>query len=204
LVIFDLDGTLTKIESTWQYVHEKLGTWHLGKLSAEDYWRGKIDYLKWAQLDSLMWRGLELARLKSIVDTIPYVDGAKETVAELRRTAKHSGIVSAGISLLSDRVRKELGMDFAVANELHVHRGKMTGGVTVNVSLDEKPLVMKKVAHDWGCSLSECAVVGDNTFDLPSGAGLRIAFNPKDQRALDACEVVVRGPDLREILRHIH
>jgi len=203
LVIFDLDGTLTKIESTWQYIHEKLGTWHVGKLSAEDYWKGRIDYLRWAELDSYMWRGLKLARLKSIVNAVPYVDGAKETVAELRRRGKLSGIVSAGISLLSDRVCKELGMDFAVANKLHVFRGRMTGGVTVNVSLDEKPLVMRRVAGHWGCSLRECAVVGDNSFDLPSEAGLRIAFNPKDTQIAKTCDVIVKGTDMRGILPHI-
>jgi len=203
LVIFDLDGTLTKVESTWQYVHEKLGTWDAGKLSAEDYWKGKIDYVTWAELDSYMWRGVKLARLRSIVDAIPYVDGARETIAELRRRGKFSGIVSAGISLLSDRACKELVMDFAVANELHVFRGRMTGVITVNVSLDGKPLVMKRVAESWGCSLRECAVVGDNNFDLPSEAGLRIAFNPRDANIAAECDVVVKSTDIRGILPHI-
>ncbi len=203
LVIFDLDGTLTEVKSTWQYIHENLGTWHTGKLSAEDYRIGRIDYLKWAELDSQMWRGVKLARLKSIVDAIPYIDGAKETVEELRRRGKLSGIVSAGISLLSDRVRKELGMDFAVANRLHVCRGKMTGGVTVNVSLDQKPLAMKRVAESWGCSLRECVAVGDNDFDLPREAGLRIAFNPSDSETVRQCDVIVKGTDIRGILRHI-
>jgi len=203
LVIFDLDGTLTRVESTWHYIHERLGTWHAGKVSAENYWKGKIDYIKWAELDSYMWRGVKLARLKSIVDAIQYVDGAKETIAELRRRGKLSGIVSAGISLLSDRACKELGMDFAVANELHVFRGKMTGGVTVNVSLDEKPFVIKRVAEHLGCSLHECVVVGDNNFDLPSEAGLRIAFNPRDAEVATECNVMVKGTDIRGILPYI-
>ena len=203
LVIFDLDGTLTKVESTWQYIHEKLGTWQTGRLSADDYWTGRIDYLRWAKLDSCLWRGVPLARLRSIVNSIPYVDGARETVAELRRRGKLSGIVSAGISLLCDRVSKELGMDFAVANELHVFRGKMTGDIFVNVSLDGKPSVMKRMAKRFGFSLRECAVVGDNSFDLPGEAGLRIAFNPKDAKITKECDVVVRGTDIRGILRHI-
>lgn len=203
LVIFDLDGTLTKVESTWQYLHEKLGTWHAGKLSAEDYWKGKIDYVTWAELDCHMWRGVKLARLKSIIGAIPYVDGAKETIAELRKRGKSSAIVSAGISLLSDRACKQLGIDFAVANELHVFRGKMTGGVTVNVPLDGKPSIMKRVAERWGCSLRECAVVGDNNFDLPREAGLRVAFNPRDAEIATECDVIVKGTDIRGILPYI-
>jgi len=202
LVVFDLDGTLTKVESTWQYIHERLGTWHLGSSSAQDYWKGTISYMEWAQLDSSAWRGVELKKIRSILDEIPCVDGAKEAVAELREKGKLSGIVSAGISLLSDRVREELSMDFAIANELHFSQGRMTGGVTVNVSLDDKSLVMRRVAEQLGFSLRECAVVGDNGFDLPNEAGLRIGFNPKHE-AETACDVVIRGTDIRAILTHI-
>jgi len=203
LVIFDLDGTLTRVESTWQYIHERLGTWHAGKATAENYWKGKIDYVKWAELDSFMWRGVKVSKLRSIIDAIQYVDGAKETIAELKRRGKLSGIVSAGISLLSDRARKELGMDFAVANELHVSCGRMTGGVTVNVSLDEKLAVMKSVVEHSGYSLEECVAVGDNSFDLPSEAGLRIAFNPRNAEVAKECDVIVKGTDIRVILPYI-
>ena len=203
LVIFDLDGTLTKIESTWQYIHERLGTWNAGKLTAEDYWKRRIDYVKWAQLDSSMWRGVEWKIIKLVVDEIPYVEGAKEAVASLKERGKITGIVSAGISLLSDKASRDLGMDFSIANELHVSQERMTGDVTVKVSLDEKGLVIKEAARRLGFSLPECAVVGDNRDDLPSGTGLRIAFNPRDPQIKETCDVLVRGTDLRAILAHI-
>lgn len=203
LVIFDLDGTLTKIESTWQYIHERLGTWNAGKLTAEDYWKGRIDYVKWAQLDSSMWRGVEWKTIKLVVDEIPYVEGAKEAVASLKERGKITGIVSAGISLLSDKASRDLGMDFSIANELHVSQERMTGDVTVKVSLDEKGLVIKEAARRLGFSLPECAVIGDNRDDLPSGTGLRIAFNPRDPQIKETCDVLVRGTDLRAILAHI-
>jgi len=202
LVVFDLDGTLTKVDSTWQYLHMRLGTWSTGRLSAQDYSKGKIDYVDWARQDSSMWRGVELTKLISIIKEIPYVDGAKETISRLTQDGKLSGIVSAGISLLSDRACEYLGMDFAIANELHVSRGRMTGEVTVKVSLSEKGQVIKNIAKQLGVPLSRCAVVGDNSFDLPNEAGLRIAFNPK-RDAQNACDIIVRGGDLRAILAYI-
>jgi len=202
LVIFDLDGTLTKVDSTWQYLHMRLGTWSTGKLSAQNYLKGRIDYVEWARQDSSMWRGVKLSKLISITKEIPYVDGAKETVSRLRQDGKLSGIVSAGISLLSDRACEYLGMDFAIANELHVSRGRLTGEVTVKVPLNEKGQVIKNIAKQLRVSLDRCAVVGDNSFDLPSEAGLRIAFNPK-RNAQNACDIIVRGSDLRAILAHI-
>jgi phosphoserine phosphatase len=203
LVAFDLDGTLTKVESTWQYVHDKLGTWNTGKLTAEDYWKGRIDYVRWAQLDSYMWRGVKLEKIKAIVDEIPYVEGAKEAIASLKRKRKTIGIVSAGISLLCDKVSIDLGMDFSVANELHVSQDRITGDVTVNVSLNDKGRVIEEAAKQFGFSLRECAVVGDTRYDLPSGTGLRIAFNSRDPQIKKTCDVLVRGSDLRAILTHI-
>lgn len=202
LVVFDLDGTLTKVDSTWQYLHMRLGTWSAGRLSARDYSKGKIDYVDWARQDSSMWRGVELKKLISIIEEIPYVDGAKETISRLRQDGKLSGIVSAGISLLSDRACEYLGMDFAIANELHVSQGRMTGEVTVKVSLNEKGQVIKNIAKHLRVPLGRCAVVGDNSFDLPNEAGLRIAFNPK-RDAQNACNIIVRGSDLRAILAYI-
>lgn len=31
LSVFDVDGTLTRVESCWQFIHEKLGTWEKGE-----------------------------------------------------------------------------------------------------------------------------------------------------------------------------
>jgi phosphoserine phosphatase len=202
LVVFDLDGTMTQVESTWQYIHERLGTWQKGKLSAQDYWRGRISYSKWAELDSSMWRGVKIDRIRSILDEIPYVDGVRETIKLLKERQKSSGIVSAGISLLSNKVKEDLDMDFAIANDLEVSEGRMTGRVTVNVSLSEKASVIERTAEHLGYSMRECAVVGDNSFDLPNEAGLRIAFNPKDN-SNTSCDVVVKGTDMRAILEHI-
>ena len=203
IVVFDLDGTLTNVQSTWQYLHEMLGTWNVGRQSAEDYWEGKIDYDTWAQVDSKMWQNVELATMKTMLSQITYMDGARETIARLRREKKVSGIVSAGISILAEKVRKDLGMDFAIANELNVSEGRMIGTTTVNVSLREKGLVIKRVVENLGFSLEECAVVGDNIYDLPEGAGLRIAFNPTDVKTVEACDVIVNGNDLTEILKYI-
>jgi len=37
LVVFDVDGTLVKVESSWQHLHEQLGTWDRGRKYAERF-----------------------------------------------------------------------------------------------------------------------------------------------------------------------
>ncbi len=203
LAIFDLDGTLTKIESTWQYLHVKLGTWETGRISAEKYWRGEISYEEWAKKDSILWRDVSVEKVISILREIPYVEGATETFEELKRRGIFSGIVSAGISLLADRAKKELGADFAVANKLLSEEGKLTGEVRVKVSLRNKDEIIKEMAWMLGVDLENCAVIGDNVFDLPDVVGLKIAFNPKSRDVRGIADITVDSGDLRDVLEHL-
>jgi len=203
LAIFDLDGTLTKIESTWQYLHIKLGTWEAGRVFAQKYWKGEINYQEWAEKDSMLWKDLPVERFVSILRDISYVDGAVETFEELKRRGIRTGIVSAGISLLADRAKKELGADFAVANKLLYEEGKLTGKVKVKVSLKNKDEVIKEMAWMLGVDLESCAVVGDNVFDLPSVVGLKIAFNPRSVDVREIADIVIESGDLTEVLEYL-
>jgi len=203
LAIFDLDGTLTRIESTWQYLHIKLGTWEAGRVFAQKYWKGEINYQEWAEKDSMLWKNLPVERFVSILRNISYVDGAVETFEELKRRGIRTGIVSAGISLLADRAKKELGADFAVANKLLYEEGKLTGKVKVKVSLKNKDEVIKEMAWMLGVDLESCAVVGDNVFDLPSVVGLKIAFNPRSVDVREIADIVIESGNLTEVLEYL-
>jgi len=203
LAIFDLDGTLTKIESIWQYLHGKLGTWEVGKISAEKYWRGEITYEEWAEKDSMLWKDVPVEKVISILREIPYIEGATETFEELKRRGIWTGIVSAGISLLADRAKKELGADFAVANRLLSEEGKLTGKIRVKVSLRNKDEIIKEMAWMLGVDLENSAVIGDNAFDLPDVVGLKIAFNPRSRDVREIADITVDSGDLRDVLEHL-
>jgi hypothetical protein len=59
-IIFDLDGTLTRERSIWEYIHKQLGKW-VG--FAEAYQRrflaGLISYEEFCELDAKVWKGNE-------------------------------------------------------------------------------------------------------------------------------------------------
>jgi len=203
LAVFDLDGTLTNIESTWQYLHVKLGTWEIGRIFAEKYWRGEITYEKWADRDAMLWKGVPVEKVISILREIPYVEGAFETFDELKRRGIWTGIVSAGISLLADRAKKELGADFAVANKLLIEGGRLTGKIRVKVSLRNKDESIKEMAWMLGVDLESCAVIGDNVFDLPGAVGLKIAFNPRSADVREIADITVESGDLRDVLDYL-
>ena len=203
LVIFDLDGTLTKCPNIWRYLHTELGTWSQGKLNAKRYLNGEIDYREWAELDCALWSGVKLTKILDIIDRVEFVDGALETVTRLKREGIKVGVVSAGISLMTDRAVRKLNLDLALSNEILVEDGVLTGGIITKVLLDEKPNIIKDIANSTGIPMSDVATVGDNVFDMPKESGLKIAFNPKSRGAIEVADFIVGGSDLRDILKII-
>ena len=203
LVVFDADGTLTEVTSIWQYLHQRLGTWTEGRTTALRYYRGEITYDEWARLDAMMWRGKDLLEITSIIKDISFIDGVEDTFKELRKKGMKIAVASAGLSILVNRIVRELGVDYAVANELVVRNGRLTGDVEVKVSLANKCEIIRGIARNFLIDMKACVVIGDSSYDIPEDAGLKVAFNPRDDKAERLADAVVRSSNLREILRLI-
>ena len=202
LVVFDVDGTLTKVVSSWQFLHERLGTWDRGKQYAEQFFRGIITYEDWAKLDASLWRGLKLERVRQIVDSIPYTNGAQDVITALKRNGFKVVLLSAGLSLVTERVEREIGVDGSFANDLKVENGLLTGEVEVNVSVDNKDTVLLRMLKNFNLRIDECAAVGDDETMIPlfENVRLSIAFNPRSWVVEERADIVVKGDDLREVL----
>jgi phosphoserine phosphatase len=201
--IFDLDGTLTDTRSIWQHLHEKFGTLDVGRKTAEMYHNGRIDYVQWARLDAACWKDISLADLLPALSQIRYTPGAPELMEQLRSHAIRTGIVSAGLSILVDRAKVDLNVDLAISNELKISNGVLTGEVVVRVGPSNKEDVIEEGAWLLGADMRETIVVGDNLFDLPRSAGLKIAFKPVTIQARAAADIVVEDDDIRAIADHI-
>jgi len=203
VAIFDLDGTLTDNRSIWQHLHEKFGTLDVGRRTAEMYRDGRIDYVEWARLDAACWKGISLADLLPTLSEIRYTSGAPELIEQLRNHGIRTGIVTAGLSILADRAKADLDVDLAVSNELKVSNGVLTGEVVVRVGPGNKEDVIEEAAWLLGADMQETIVVGDNLFDLPRSAGLKIAFKPVTIQARAVADIVVEDDDIRAIADHI-
>jgi len=202
LVIFDVDGTLVKVNSSWQHLHEVLGTWDQGEQYAEQFFRGAITYEEWARLDASLWKGLPLERVREIIYALPYFDGAKDVIVVLRKSGFKVVLLSAGLSLVTERIEGDLGVDYSLANELIVKDGFLTGGVKVKVPFDAKLSVLRRLLLRFGVSMAECAAVGDDETLIPlfKKVGLGISFNPHSERVERSARFVVKSDDLRDIL----
>lgn len=203
-VFFDLDGTLVRYqgvayESSWGAIGLAAG---VGKEWDEllSYFRGQPElYPNWVRENASFLRGIPVDQVTRLIFPPPYAPGAPEAVAELRRMGLVLGIVSSGVSLVADRVREELGLDFALANELGVADGVFTGEATVRVGLGDKLRAVEEAAGRFGLSLAEIAFVGDHFNDVPvlRAVGMGIAYAPKDPKVAAAARFVT--DDFRKI-----
>ncbi|MFQ6080382.1 MAG: HAD family hydrolase [Candidatus Bathyarchaeia archaeon] len=205
LVVFDVDGTLIRVKSSWQHLHEQLGTWDKGRKYAKQFFQGNITYEDWARLDASLWRGLPLERVQRIVNDIPYTDGARDAITTLKRRGLVVVLLSAGLSIVTDRIRGEIGVDDSLANELVVKDGFLTGEVKVNVSFRNKDEALHRILKKFDVTPDECAAVGDDETLVPlfERVGLGIAFNPRKKVVEKHADVVVKGNDLRQVLPHL-
>jgi phosphoserine phosphatase len=204
LVIFDLDGTLTPVDSLWRYLHEAFGTWDRGKIAALKYRRGEISYKEWAETDAGNWAGATLSQVTNMLEQIPYREGAREVFDELKRRQVRTAILSAGLSILADKAARELGADVAFSNELETNDGRLTGGIAVKVAVNNKKEIIEQIATRLEIPLRDVALVGDRAFDLSHTECLRIAFKPKDEVARREADFVVEDDNLTKILQYLN
>jgi len=210
LVAFDLDGTLVNGRSIL-FLAEELGfhseAEHLltASLPGRERARRLASYLK----------GVPLSEFMRVVGSLPLMPGALETVGALRKAGHRTAIITDSYDLVAEPLRRRLGMDRAVGLRLKVENERLTGEVEVlgGCPSDElcrspsicKWRVLESMAGEMGLSLSDTVAVGDNLIDLCmiKAAGLGIAFEPKAKEVEEAADAVVRGSDLRGVLKHI-
>ncbi len=78
IVFLDCDGTLTTVKSSWEYLHRRLNLWNGNADEYQTLFRqGVIDYREFCRRDALLWRGLSVGDLKSMIGEIPYQPARK-------------------------------------------------------------------------------------------------------------------------------
>jgi phosphoserine phosphatase len=204
VVVFDMDGVLVDVRSSWQFVHEAFGKDNATNL--EKYRDGRMTYSQLVRSDIALWGHARLSKIRSILQKAPIMPGARKTLRCLRNGGVKTVLLSAGISILAERLQSTLKIDKIVANEvLADQRGFLTGEGIVRVSLLEKLQALEELSTEDGFSLAECAVVGDSSYDIPmfKRVASSIAFNSDEENVRKSAEIVIDTKDLREILPYL-
>jgi phosphoserine phosphatase len=203
LALFDLDGTLTRERSAWEYIHRRLGVWAgNAEKYQEAFLRGEIDYYRFCELDAAIWKGMKLSAVQQILREIPLYEGVEDLVGYLKSRGIRLGIISSGLSLLSDWMREKYGFDYAVANELGFTDGVLDGTIRIHVHYDQKAKWVQDARQRFRAEKKEILAVGDSSGDITmfQMAGFSIAFNSRSPRLDEAADLSMRSSDLRDLI----
>ncbi len=181
LIVMDVDSTLIQGE-----VIEMLAA-HAGcedevARVTEAAMAGELDFEQSLRQRVALLEGLDANVLDKVYDELELSPGARTTVRVLKRLGYRFAIVSGGFTQLTDRLAADLDIDFAMANELEVVAGRLTGRVVGEV-VDRagKAAALRRFAAECGVPDHATIAIGDgaNDLDMLSAAGLGIAFNAK-------------------------
>jgi phosphoserine phosphatase len=187
LVVFDCDGVLTSVKSSWGLLHEYFGSGD-NKYFAELYRRGLISYLDWMIIDIALMiqrRGAPIKRrdVEEALRSVEIRRDAFTAITELKRRGHKLAVVSSGVDVLVRRVCRELDIDTCLYNELVFVDDELVPGGIPRVPLLEKPTIIRKLAHDLGFNIEDVVYVGDSSWDIDvfKAVPVSIALTPCEE-----------------------
>ena len=204
LVLFDLDSTLIE-EETIDELAKLAGVEEDVKRITKDAMNGKIDFEESLRKRVALLKGLPIDSVKGLIPKLRLTKGAKETIEELKNRGYVVGVVSGGFTIVTEKIKKDLNLDYAYSNELVVKDGKLTGEVRGRVmSSTAKGDILEEIAKRENIDLKDTVVVGDGANDISmfKRAGFGIAFCAKEILKKNA-DVSIERRDLREILKYV-
>ena len=182
LLFMDMDSTLIQCECIDE-IADFLGIKPQVAAITERAMRGELDFAASLTERVQLLAGLEESVLDRVyAERIRLTPGAEELIATLKAHGWKVGVVSGGFTWFTRRLQARLGLDYALANELEIHDGRLTGGIKgAIVDAQAKKQALLSQAAAWSIPLEQTVAVGDGANDLPMilAAGLGIAFHAK-------------------------
>ncbi len=125
-------------------------------------------------------RGLDYETCREVADSLPIMTGARKACRILKSRGYRIIAVSGGFTIMTDRLKRELKLDYVVSNELIFTDGRLDD-VRINVDSD-KSKSAKNIIEQWGEKKDDiiCVVDGANDLKLFDISGMSIAFRAQD------------------------
>ena len=198
MAIFDVEGVLYDAEYLpllAEKVNKENQIWEITKKGIE----GKIDWVKGLEERVHLLRGIDYDTCVEVANSLPIMTGAKEACLALKNAGWKIMAVSGGFTIITDRLKKELDLDFIYSNELVFKDGKLDD-VVVNFDADKAKAAMIKI-NEWDEKKENIITVvdGANDVKLFDIADFGIAFRAQDL-VKDLATVTLEEKDLSKIV----
>jgi phosphoserine phosphatase len=201
LIIFDVEGVLLNAE------YLPVLAQVMGPKKEKEIWditnsgiRGEINWEEGLRRRVRALRGIKYEDARKIGESLPLMPGAKELCSALKKAGWKMIAVSGGFTIITDRLRADLGIDKIFSNELVFKDGKLDS-VIMHVTSD-KAAAVKDTVKEWGIKKEDTVVVVDGANDLKlfALAGFTVGFCPVDIVRKNADETI----DKRDLSLLLH
>jgi phosphoserine phosphatase len=221
MVFFDADGVLLDITgynengkkvaiSTWNYLFDKLGIYSEHERLKELFIKGNFpSYMEWTDEACRVFQkhGLKEQKFMEIINAKPLMEGAEETLSQLKKKGYITALLSGSFKALAERAQKLLGLDYIIAHceLIFDEEGNLKRWQLIPCDYEGKTEYFNKLIKELNLSPDQCAYIGDEVNDIPifKEAGLSIAFNCSKEDVKKAADIVIDKKDLREILLYL-
>ncbi|MCL1860066.1 MAG: phosphoserine phosphatase SerB [Proteobacteria bacterium] len=192
LFVTDMDSTLINIECIDE-IADMQGIKDEVAAITESAMRGEIDFRSSLERRVSLLAGLhEQALAKVYAKRLRLNPGAEALMASLKAAGVRTALVSGGFAYFTDHMRRELGFDYAWANELEVADGRLTGRVIGSmIDAQAKADRLTATRDALGLAPEQVLCCGDGANDIPMfrAAGFGVAYRPKPalREVADCC-----------------
>jgi len=204
LAVFDFDSTLMDGE-TIDFFADELGIGEEVSRITEEAMSGRLDFFESLQQRVGLLKGLDYSVVEKISQNLPYMNGAKETIVELKKKGMTVVCFSGGFRSATGYAKDILGYDADFSNVLHQKDGKLTGLVGGDMMFNfSKGDMLTRLQNVLGVTKEQTLVCGDGANDLSmfEHAGTRVAFCAREILQKEA-NIIINEKDLTKILEKI-
>jgi phosphoserine phosphatase len=183
LLAMDMDSTLITIECIDEIADFAGRKAEVAAVTAAAM-RGEIDWPQSLGQRVAVLAGLDASVLERVYrERLRLTPGAEALLAAARLHGVRTLLVSGGFTFFTDRLRAELGLDYAYANRLVIGPGAKLAGAVDGPLVDAggKARHLARVRAELGLGREQVLAIGDGANDLPmlSEAGTSIAYHAK-------------------------
>jgi len=197
LLVMDMDSTAIQIECIDE-IATLAGTGEMVAEVTERAMRGELDFTASLRQRVGTLEGADAQILGQVRDALPLMPGLVQLVLKLETLGWKVAIASGGFTFFADYLRDKLRLTAAVANELEIIDGRLTGQVIGDiVDANYKAMTLRRLADEHQIPGAQTVAIGDGANDLPmiKAAGLGIAYHAKP-KVNEQTEVTIRHADL--------
>lgn len=195
LILMDMDATCVQCEC----IDEMAKLAGIGdKVSAvtAQAMQGHMEFQESFRRRVALFEGKPESIMDTVEENLPIMPGFAELVSKAKSFGWKLAIASGGFTRYVNKLKREFGLDYVIANNIEAIDGIFTGkvlGMIVDSKVKANTLLSLK--NEYGIELSETIAVGDGANDLPmislAGTGIAIHAKPivREQSPIAICRM---------------